>query len=236
MRVKLLVGLAALVAVALPAQAKAGSFVGVVVAKQSQHGTLVLAGARGTGMTVLSRAGVRLGDRVRVVGTSSRGDLKASKVTKLGHVTSTKIRGTVVRKLARALLLSTGHSVIRIRTAAARRLSSANDHGGGMQPGDKVEVDVDIDEDDIVQNGAPVSMGQASTVDIEGEVVTTSPFVVSIEGLPVTITVPAGMTLPTGLAAGDDVELTVQVGTGNVFTLVSIEDQNDQGDDDGGDD
>jgi hypothetical protein len=54
--------------------------------------------------------------------------------------------------------------------------------------------------------------------------------------LPVTITVPAGMTLPTGLAAGDDVELTVQVGTGNVFTLVSIEDQNDQGDDDGGDD
>ena len=64
---------------------------------------------------------------------------------------------------------------------------------------------------------------QTNGVEIEGRVVSVSPFVVSLEGLPITITVPAGTTLPTALTAGDRIELTVQVGAGNVFTLVSID-------------
>jgi hypothetical protein len=47
--------------------------------------------------------------------------------------------------------------------------------------------------------------------------------------------VPDGVTLPASLAVGDDIELTVQVGAANTFTLVSIdENENDQGDDNGG--
>ena len=43
------------------------------------------------------------------------------------------------------------------------------------------------------------------------------------------------MTLPPSLAVGDDIELTVEVGAANTFTLVSIdENENDQGDDNGG--
>ena len=48
-----------------------------------------------------------------------------------------------------------------------------------------------------------------------------SPLVVSLEGLPIEITVPSGMTLPS-LTPGQEVELIVQAGAGNTFTLVSI--------------
>ena len=238
MRVKVLVGLAVLLAVALPAQAKAGGFVGVVVAKQAQQGTLVLAGARGAGLTIhASAARLRVGDRVRAQGLSGTGAaLTAAKLTRLGHVHHATIRGTVVRKLATATLLATGHSVIRIR-AAGRRLASDNEPGG-LGPGDVVQMGVTFDDDDnVVQQGAPVQIGQATNVRIEGRVVTVSPLVVSIEGLPVTITVPAGMTLPATLATGQEIELTVQVGAANVFTLVSIdqgENEGQQGQDSGG--
>jgi hypothetical protein len=58
---------------------------------------------------------------------------------------------------------------------------------------------------------------------------------VSLEGLPIQITVPAGMTLPVGLSVGDRIELTVSVGAGNAFTLVAIdENENDQGENDQG--
>ena len=49
-----------------------------------------------------------------------------------------------------------------------------------------------------------------------------SPLVVSLEGLPIEITVPGGMTLPP-LTPGQEVELFVQAGAGNTFTLVSIQ-------------
>jgi FtsP/CotA-like multicopper oxidase with cupredoxin domain len=56
---------------------------------------------------------------------------------------------------------------------------------------------------------------------------TASPLVVSVEGLPIEITVPSGMTLPT-LTPGEEVELTVQTGAGNTFTLVSINPGDDE--------
>ncbi len=58
---------------------------------------------------------------------------------------------------------------------------------------------------------------------IEGTIVSRSPFVVSLQGLPLTIVVPAGMTLPATITPGQRIELNVQVGGGNTFTLVSID-------------
>lgn len=55
-----------------------------------------------------------------------------------------------------------------------------------------------------------------------------SPFVVSLEGLPIEITVPSGFTLP-ALTPGQEIELTVQTGAGNTFTLASIDADDDQG-------
>ena len=228
MKVKLLVGLGVFLAFALPAQARAANVTGVVVAKHA-GGTFVLAAAHGQAFTVHSTSTrARVGDRVRLSG---------SRLAVLGRVHRATIRGTVVRKLSNATLVAAGHSVIRILARGSRRLASANDHGG-LQPGDIAQFQVGFDDnDEIVQVAAPLVVGQAATVQIEAKVVSVSPFVVSLEGLPVAITVPSGMTLPTTLMVGDDIELTVQVTVGtNTFTLVSINQQNgdDQGDDDDG--
>jgi hypothetical protein len=229
MKVKLLVGVGVLLAFALPAQARAAGTTGVVVAKQA-GGTFVLAAAHGRALTVHSTSTrARVGDRVSLVG---------SRLSVLGHVHRATIRGTVVRRLSNATLLAAGHSMIRIFARGSRQLASGSDDHGG-QPGDVEQFQVGFDKDgDLVQTATPLQVGQAATVQIEGKVVSVSPFVVSVEGLPVAITVPSGMTLPTTLMVGDDIELTVQVTVGtNTFTLVSIgsnQNGDDQGDDDNG--
>ena len=69
-------------AVALPAQARTGSFSGVVVAKQRARGTMLVAGAHGAGLTVRGRlARAHVGDRVTVSGVRLRdGTLRASRL------------------------------------------------------------------------------------------------------------------------------------------------------------
>jgi hypothetical protein len=82
------------------------------------------------------------------------------------------------------------------------------------------EFEIEFEHGNLVEDDfTPVS--PSGTVKIEGHLVSVSPLVVSVEGLPIEITVPSGMTLPP-LTAGQQVELTVQAGAGNTFTLVSI--------------
>jgi hypothetical protein len=221
MRVKFLAVLALLLAIALPAQAKAAAFRGTVIAKQPQRGTLVVAGRAGVGLTVhASRASV--GARISVRGTRLRdGTIRATKLSVLSHTRRAVIRGVVVRQLSRSTLVATGRSVITIRHRAARRLASASDHGR-LRAGTITEFRVRIEDDDLFEDDAIV-VGQAGDVEIEGAIVSVSPLVVTVEGLPITITVPAGMTLPAALAAGQRIELIVHVAAPNVFTLVAIE-------------
>jgi hypothetical protein len=219
-------------AVALPAQARAGSFSGVVVAKQPARGTMLVAGAHGAGVTVRGRlARAHVGDRIAVTGVRLHdGTLHASRLRVLSHVRHATLRGTVVRRMARGTLLASGHSVVLIHRRS-RHLSSTSDHGG-LQSGDVARFPIRFDDDEAFEDGQPVQVGQTSTARIEGTIVSLSPFVVSLEGLPLTITVPAGTNLPSDLAPGQRIELTVQVGSGNTFTLVAIDEDN--GDDDGG--
>jgi hypothetical protein len=229
MRVSLFVAAVAVLAFALPAQAGAARLAGVVVAKESQRGTVVLASARGVGTTVrISSTRAKAGDRVEISGRRLRdGTFFATALAVRSHTRSALIRGVVVRQLSRATLLATGRSVIRIQHGA----SSAP-----LRAGSGVTFRVRIDDHgDLDEQGETHSTTTGSNVQIEGKVVSTSPFVVSVEGLPIGITVPSGMTLPTGLAVGDRIELTVSVAAGNVFTLVSIdENENDQGENDQG--
>jgi hypothetical protein len=225
MRVKILAPLAVLLALAAPAQARAAGFHGTVIAKQPQRGTLVLAGPGGVGLTVHARARAALGSRVSLRGSRLRdGTIRASRLTVLSRTRHALIRGVVVRQLARSTIVATGRSVITIHHRAARRRASSSDHGG-LRPGTIADFRVRIDDDDLFENHATV-VGQAGDVEIEGALVSVSPLVISVEGLPITITVPATVTLPIGLAAGQRIELIVHVTAPNVFTLVAIEVEN----------
>ncbi len=190
---------------------------GVVVAKRAHSGAIVVAtGKKGLAVTVKATPSrFRLGERVSVVGT---------RVHVLSHVSTARIRGLVVKRLAHSVRVASGRSVLTIHTQG-RSLAS---HGDGHE-GEMGEFEVEFEHDGLFEHGfTPVS--QSGTVEIEGTLVSVSPLVVSLEGLPIEITVPSGMTLP-ALTPGQEVELTVQTGAGNTFTLVSIDqDENQVGD------
>jgi FtsP/CotA-like multicopper oxidase with cupredoxin domain len=181
---------------------------GVVVAKRAHGGAIVVAtGKKGLAVTVKAAPSrFRLGERVSVVGT---------RVHVLSRVKTARIRGMVVKRLAHSVRVASGRSVLTIHTQG-RSLAS---HGDGHE-GEMGEFEVEFEHDGLFEHDfTPVS--QSGTVEIEGTLVSVSPLVVSLEGLPVEIAVPSSVTLP-ALTPGQEVELTVQTGAGNTFTLVSI--------------
>jgi hypothetical protein len=200
--------------------AKAKTIKGTVVAKHVRSGTVVLAGPRHLGVTVrVAARRVHLGDRVSVSGKRLRdGTFRASRLHVLSHVKRTLIRGVVVKRLARGLRIATGHSLLTIHT---NRRALA-DHGDGHgDVGEIGEFEIEIEDGGLFEQSFQ-SVSPSGTVEIEGHLVSVSPLVVSVEGLPITITVPSGVTLPP-LTPGQEVELTVQAGANNTFTLVSID-------------
>lgn len=215
---------AAFLLLAGSATAATATLKGTVVAKHARSGTVVLAGPKRLGVTVrFSPRRVRLGDRVSVAGKRLRdGTIRASRVRVLSHVRTARIRGVVVKKVARGLRVASGHSVLTIH--ASRRALSSEGHGPRI--GSVGEFELEIEDEGLFEHGF-TQAAQAGTVRIEGRLVSASPLVVSVEGLPITITVPSGVTLPP-LTPGREVELTVQTGAGNTFTLVSIDDEENQ--------
>jgi FtsP/CotA-like multicopper oxidase with cupredoxin domain len=214
-----LLAVAAFLLAAGSATAAPKAIKGVVVAKRA-HGSIVVATGR-KGLAVNVRAGarhVRLGDRVSVAGKRLRdGSIRASRLRVLSHVTKARVRGMVVKRLPHAMRVASGHNVLTIRTRS-RALAS---HHDGQREGEIGEFEIEFEHGDLVEHGFTAASA-SGTVGIEGDLVTASPLVVSVEGLPIEITVPSGVTLPP-LTPGQEVELTVQTGAGNTFTLVSIQ-------------
>src|SRR5256714_3627033 len=190
---------------------------GTVVAKRA-HIIVLTTGRKGLAVKVrVAPRRVRLGDRVSVVGKRLRnGTIRASRLHVLSHVKKARIRGMVVKRLAHAMRVASGHSVLTIHTRSAHAASRHD----GEEKGELGEFEVEFEHGDLAEDDfTPVS--PSGTVEIEGVLVSVSPLVVSLEGLPIEITVPSGMTLPP-LTPGQEVELVVQAGAGNTFTLVSI--------------
>ena len=195
---------------------------GTVVAKRA-HTIVLTTGRKGLAVKVrVAPRRVRLGDRVSVVGNRLRnGTIRASRLQVLSHVKKARIRGMVVKRLAHAMRVASGHSVLTIHTRSAHAASRHD----GQEKGELGEFEVEFEHGDLVEDDfTPVA--PAGTVEIEGRLVSVSPLVVSLEGLPIEITVPGGMTLPP-LTPGQEVELFVQAGAGNTLTLVSIKAENE---------
>ena len=123
-----LLAVAAFLLVAGSATAAPATVKGVVVAKHMRKHTVVLAGAKGLGVTVrVAPRRVRLGDRVNVVGKRLRdGTIRASRLHVVSHVKKARIRAVVVKRLAHGFRVASGHSLLTIHTRG-RTLASRHD-------------------------------------------------------------------------------------------------------------
>jgi hypothetical protein len=225
---------AASVVLSLPATAAA--FRGVAVAKDSARHSVVVASKGGLVRTVRApgRAGsVRLGHRlVYSARRLSDGTFRASSLRAAGSARHAVIRGVVVRNQRRLhrLLISAGGTVFAVR-APARGFASDR----GPRSGDRVEVRVTISGNSLEANSLD-EIGHTNDVELEGIFLGIADgklrLAVAHRG-EVFVTIPAGFQLP-AFNPGDEIELEVSVDTTGAFTLVSVQgdDENDNNDED----
>jgi hypothetical protein len=231
----LLPALALAAVLALPATASA--FRGVAVAKNPGRRTVVVASTGGVVRTVRAPghlAAVRLGSRVfYTAGRLADGTFRAGTFHASGRVNRAVLRGVIVRNQAKLhrVLLSAGGSVFSVRAPARGFLSHR-----GHRAGEKVEVRVRIGHDGLGAISI-VDLGQASTLELEGIFLSVNGdqlrLAVEHRG-EVFVTIPAGFRLPQ-LRPGDEIELLVNVDAAGAFTLVRVQ-ADDENDDDQGKD
>lgn len=215
----------AFAASALPAvaSAKAPKVAGVVVARESARGTLVVASAHGVVHTLRTTSHARVGSRVRAAVTRlADGTYRATSVRTAGKAQRARVHGTVVTVAARRLVLSAGGSVFSVNRA---RSSAAVGGSGDVQPGDVVNATVSIDSQsgDIQESGVQ-TVGTSSLVQLEGTIqsLDASTLVLAVEEGPVTtIAIPSSLTLPSTIAVGDRVEVSTDYSAGT-FALVTL--------------
>jgi hypothetical protein len=217
-RVLLAVGallVVAVVAGSAVAARSAGSVRGVVVGHQ--RGEALVASSQGLVSVVKGRA--RVGERVlvrggRLVGVTAR----ASRAL---------IHGVVVRRSARlTFLYASGHLLV---VHARRTVASAA--GSGAAPGTVVQQTVSFDQGNLDDQGED-DLGQTGQTQIQAQISAVGPgsITVTVNGQPLVIPLPAGLTLPSSLV-GTTVTLNISFAGGQATAEDDQGDQNDQGDD-----
>lgn len=218
---------------ALPATASA--FRGVAVAKNPARHTVVVASQGGVVRTVRApghAAAVPLGSRVSYTARRlADGTFRARTLHASARANRAVLLAVIVRNQARLhrLLLAAGGSVFSVRVPA-RGFMSHRDHRVGQE----VEVRVHIARGDLDAISI-TTLGQASTVELEG-------IFLSVNGNELRlavehrgelfVTIPAGFKL-LQLRPGDEIELIVNVDAAGAFTLVSVNADDENADDQG---
>ena len=198
---------------------------GVVIAREAARGTIVVASAHGVVSTLRSRATAKTGTRVAAKSTLlADGTYNTSSIARHGSTRSAHVRAVVVRTTSTRLYLSAGGSVFTV--SRGRQLASAGS-GGELPPGTVVNATLTINPSSgSVSQSDVQQVGQTGMVSLEGTIsaLSSGSLVLAVEeGALTTVTIPASITLPSTIAAGDRVELLTQVAAG-VFTLVTIQD------------
>lgn len=224
--------LVALVSAVLAVPATASAFGGTVVAKKSSRHAVVVVSRGGTARTLRTPrfASLRLGQRLVFSATKlGDGTFKVGKVRVHGRARFAFMRGTVVRQRASRYLLSSGGSLISIRVTG-HSFAAATRH----RPGDIVTGRVRIGRNGLTASSLH-DAGHSDALELEG-------IFLGLDGNQlrlavehrgeVFVTVPDGLQLPP-LTPGDEIELVVTVDAAGVFTLVSVQADDENGDDDG---
>lgn len=215
-RLLLLAALAALVpagtAAALARHASA--FGGVVVARTT-GGVLV---ARSNGAVTAVHAHARIGSRVVVSG---------GRLSVLGRSRSARVHGVVVASSRSRLVLTAAHRLFVVRRG--RRLAATTPTATLPQPGAVVTSTVGITPQGDLDDQATTVTGQTGAVQVQAPVTAVGPgtITVSVNGQPLTLQLPAGLTLPASIV-GTQITLTVSFAAGQTA-------DDDEGDDHGDD-
>jgi hypothetical protein len=219
---KLLFAAVVAAAVALPSNAFAGTFSGVVVGKSGSH--VAVATKSGVVRTVNTRAHPRLGARVRVAGASLR---------VIGLARSARIHAIVVKRVGGRTFVAAGRSLLSIRSQ--RTFASAK--GSGPSSGAVVNATVGIANGQLTQQTMQV-VGQAGIVTVQAQVSAVGPgfITVLVNGTPLQISLPAGIQLPASLV-GQFVTLNLRLAQNQAIADEEDEnedeDENEQEDHDG---
>ncbi len=213
-RLALILALAGAAAV-LPvgAGASPASFKGVVVGKL--RGVVLVAPSSGVVRALSGRAAV--GSRVELVG---------GRLVVVGRSHSARVRGIVVRRIGTTMILSSNKHLVAIHTG--RRLASANDTTpppAGPTAGDEVTAQVTVGSNGQLDEESEDDNGPSNESSIQVQAVVAAVGVgtvtLMVNGQTFVVPLPAGLTLPSSVV-------------GQTVTLnLSLDGQNDQGDENG---
>ncbi|HVB51691.1 MAG TPA: hypothetical protein VND89_08165 [Acidimicrobiales bacterium] len=204
------------------------SLSGVVVARNVARHTLVVSThAHAVDTVRLSSAnsaramslGTKVSAKVKVLGD---GTFRVTSLARRGAAHVTTLRATVVRAAPRRLTLSAGGSVFAVASATSHSHDSTSK---SLTSGDIVEVSVSINQSGLDETSLQ-QVGQTNLIELEGVLtsVTATSLVLAVDqGASTTITIPASLTLPSTIVAGNKVEVVVDY-SGGTFSLVSISD------------
>jgi hypothetical protein len=211
----LLAALAAVTAALWPAAGSAGTFKGIVVAKQ--RGTLLVASPAGLVRSASGNAAV--GSRVVLAGGHA---------SVVGRATKARIRGIVVRRVGSTLFISSNRHLLALHKA---RVLANTTPATPAAPGTIVSAQVDISNGQLdEQDETEVGQVSGSTLAVQATIAAVAPgsVTLNVQGQLLTVPLPAGLTLPASL-----VGQTVTVN----LSLAGDDNQggDDQSDDDNGD-
>jgi hypothetical protein len=187
-----------------PAAGGAATFKGVVVARE--HGTMLVASSAGLVRAAHGNAGV--GSRVVLGGDHA---------TVVGRASRARVRGVVVKHVGRTEFISSNRHLLALQSSDPTPAA----------PGTMVSAQVSIangqldeeNEDDLGQVANGTITVQATVASVAAGQVT-----LTVQGQTVTVSLPAGLTLPASLV-GQTVTVQLDVAGNN--------DDDDQGDDNG---
>ena len=188
----------------------------------SVHGTVI---KRGAGSNVVALASgklvtvqgghARVGSVVTLRGLRSRATLRAEGMRVTGHARRAKVHGVVVRRAGHRFLLADRGAAVAVTSTTP------------PAPGSEVTTGVTINGGALQADGSMVDAAQADGAVFIGAVVSVTPqlLTISVNGVQVPVQV-GTVPLPTGLAAGQRVEVRVALsqasGAAIAFALVSI--------------
>jgi hypothetical protein len=200
---------------ALPAVAGADTVEGVVVARDAELGTVVVAGRGAATLRVARPASFKPGLKVRA--TAARlpdGSYRASAIKRRGHAGGAKLRFTLIRRAGREYLVTAGGSTFTLRAGRGAGLS---------RPGAIVAARLRVAKRKVVVAKARPA-GQVSALTLDGRFAGLDGGVLRLAvgaSAPVAVAVPAG--IEPALQVGDAIELLVAVGADGSFTLLAID-------------